>query len=223
MKTKAGRPAAAAAAAVAPARFPVEAQASASTPNSTARAAAIATARSLKLSDGLRVSSLIHSRSTPEGRGEAIRGEERRRAHRQRTGRRGVDREQLGIPPDAGLPTRDRPRASGSGRRRGSRRPPRAARNSGRTRRRARSARSGRSCGSASPRMRGATSDGAERSLWVGARVSIDMAGSREANVMASGPGTGSDRSGELRGSEGSSLISQEVLPGFGTLPTRRR
>src|SRR6185436_16894797 len=65
MNTYAGSPTAAAAAAVAPARFPVEAQARAGTPKSTARAAATATARSLKLSDGLRVSSLIQSRSRP--------------------------------------------------------------------------------------------------------------------------------------------------------------
>ena len=65
MKTYAGSPTAAAAAAVAPARLPVDAQASAGTPNSTARSAATATARSLNESDGLRVSSLIQSRSTP--------------------------------------------------------------------------------------------------------------------------------------------------------------
>src|SRR4029453_18737662 len=81
MQTYAGSPPAAAAAAVAPARLPVEAHARAGRLKSTARAAAIAAGRSLKDKDGLRVSSLIHSRSTPSTgarRAEAVRGVEPR-------------------------------------------------------------------------------------------------------------------------------------------------
>ena len=108
MKTYAGSPTAAAAAAVAPARLPVEAQASAGTPNSTARAAATATARSLNDSDGLRVSSLIQSRSTLENRAESVGCEQGSRADRQRAHRHCLDRQELDVPPDPGRSRGDR-------------------------------------------------------------------------------------------------------------------